>query len=331
MKILLLSHEGDIDGLGNVVLAKLAFDNLEYHLFTTPVFLEKKFREMLENDSLSSYDMIFITDLALESPSLELVAQTPHLAAKVRVLDHHTTAIENGFGIYSFTKIEECREDGHKRCGTEMFYEYLTEHGLLKKTPILDDFTELTRLEDTWEWKGEGNRGLKAHDMAILLSGLGVENYIDAMYNKVTSQNQTVEFNEDEQNLIASKKREYEMTLQNLWENTEILTDEFKNRFGIVYADYEYRNELAEYIRKLADKKDIEYIVIVSLEKGVAGQKSYRSIDENFDVNEIATLHGGGGHSKAAGVNITEEQKAKSLTLPKKEGLEYLAKSKYTD
>ena len=26
------------------------------------------------------------------------------------------------------------------------------------------------------------------------------------------------------------------------------------------------------------------------------GQKSYRSIDESFDVNEVAVKHGGGGH-----------------------------------
>ena len=38
--------------------------------------------------------------------------------------------------------------------------------------------------------------------------------------------------------------------LQKLWDETEILEDEFGNTYGAVMADYEYRNELAEYIRK---------------------------------------------------------------------------------
>ena len=66
------------------------------------------------------------------------------------------------------------------------------------------------------------------------------------------------------------------------------------------------------------------------MNKGEFGQKSYRSIDESFDVNEVAVMHGGGGHPGAASVNITEEQKAKALVLTKKEGLKYLADSKYS-
>lgn len=65
------------------------------------------------------------------------------------------------------------------------------------------------------------------------------------------------------------------------------------------------------------------------MNNGEFGQKSYRSIDEGFDVNEIAMLHGGGGHLEAASVNITEEQKSKALVLSKKEGLKYLADSNY--
>jgi len=66
------------------------------------------------------------------------------------------------------------------------------------------------------------------------------------------------------------------------------------------------------------------------MNKGEFGQKSYRSVDEDFDVNEVAMRHGGGGHKGASAVNITKEQKEKSRSLPKKEALKYLADSKYT-
>ena len=331
MKVILFTHESDIDGLGNVVLAKMAFDDLECHMYPTFNSLEGSFRELLEQNYLDSFDKIFVTDLALANPSLEMVANNPNLRTKIQVLDHHAASIKDGLNIYDFTKIEEIAADGHKRCGTEMFYEYLTTNGYLERTPILDDFVELTRLEDTWDWKNEGDKGLKAHDIATLLNGLGVDAYIEAMYKKTTSQDQTIELTSEEAAIVEAKKREYEATLQNLWESAEILVDEFGNIFGITYADYQYRNELAEYVRKIEDKKGIKYLVIVALEKGVAGQKSYRSIDDDFDVNEVAMAHGGGGHPKASSVNLTVAQKAKVLTLQKREGLEYIAKSKYIE
>ena len=48
-KILLCSHESDADGIGAVVLAKIAFDNLDYKLFQDPNDLEIKFRKMIVN------------------------------------------------------------------------------------------------------------------------------------------------------------------------------------------------------------------------------------------------------------------------------------------
>ena len=66
------------------------------------------------------------------------------------------------------------------------------------------------------------------------------------------------------------------------------------------------------------------------MNKGEFGQKSYRSIDETFDVNEVAMNHGGGGHPAAASVSITQEQKEKSLTLTKRNSLKFLAESNYS-
>lgn len=39
--------------------------------------------------------------------------------------------------------------------------------------------------------------------------------------------------------------------------------------------------------------------------------------------------HGGGGHPGAESVNITKDQKEKSLVLSKRKSLKYLADSKY--
>jgi len=328
MKTLIFSHESDIDGLGNIVLAKKAFKEMDYILAPSVASLEKTFREHLEAGSLSTYDRIFITDLALANPALEMVAQNEPLRNKVLIFDHHITSINDNLGIYNFTRIIDEDEKG-KRCGTDLFYEYLTKNGFLNPSPVLNDFVELTRLEDTWEWKNAKERGQKAHDLATLLNVIGIEGYINSMLSKVNSTDSEITFTPEELADIEKEKREYRDLLQSLWEDAEFFIDANGNPYAILYAEYKYRNEIAEYVRSLENKKGIKYIIIVALEKGLAGQKSYRSIEDDFDVNVVAEAHGGGGHPKASSVNITPEQKEKVLTLNKKEGLKYLADSKF--
>ena len=329
-KIIIFSHENDIDGLGNIILGKMAFGEIEYVLASNVNILEAKFRDYLEKGLFHSYDRIFVTDLALYNPSLEMVSKNPELSKKVLVFDHHRSAINEGCDAYSFTKIVETDENGRKRCGTDLFYEYLVMNGLLSKTTSLDEFVELTRLEDTWEWKKTGKKGLKAHDLAILFNGIGIESYIEAMFKKLSMSKNSFELDQSEKTVIEEKKAEYLATLQKIWSEAEFFVDEYGNKFAGVFADYEYRNELGEYVREVS--QNLQYLIIIALEKGAFGQKSYRAIQKDFDVGKIAEAHGGNGHPAAASVNITKEQKEKCLVLRKTSPLEsirYLVESNY--
>ena len=128
-KVLLCSHESDADGIGAVVLAKIAFDNLDYKLFQDPNDLEIKFRELIKSGVLDDYDRIYITDLSLLEPSISMVNDS-NLRDKLLVFDHHQRGIELGLRKYPFTTIIEEDESG-KRCGTELFYRYLIREGLM--------------------------------------------------------------------------------------------------------------------------------------------------------------------------------------------------------
>lgn len=324
---IIFSHESDIDGLGCAVLAKLAFENINCVFVPNIEKLELIFREFIKLHKLDEYDDIFVTDLALYDPALTMVAEST-LKDKVHVFDHHKRAIDNGMNRYSFTKIVEDDING-KKCGTGLFYEYLIENNLIVNTKAISEFVELTRLEDTWEWKESGIIGERAHDLAILFNVIGLNSYVSCMEAKLLNNSSSFELNEEEKNLIRTKKDEYNKYLQSILLSAEYFLDENDNKFGIVFADYEYRNELAEYIKNLGNPQSIKYFIVVAMNKGEFGQKSYRSIEENFDVNEVAMLHGGGGHPAAASVNITKKQKQKALVLAKKESLKYLADSKY--
>lgn len=328
-KYLIFSHESDIDGLGCIVLAKIAFSNLDYVLSPNIEKLELIFRKYLEEQKLDKYDQIFITDLALYDPSLTMIAKSSSLKNKVFVFDHHKRAIDDKMNRYSFTTIIEEDENG-KKCGIQLFYDYLLQNNLIKETKALTEFVNLTRLEDTWEWKTSGDIGRSAHDLAILFNALGQEEYISRLTSKITTNQDSFTLNNEEKVLIQNKKDEYDQQLANIMSSAEYFLDENNHKYGIVFAEYEYRNELAEYIRRINNPENIKYFIMVAMEKGEHGQKSYRAIADNFDVNEVATIHGGGGHPGAASVNITEEQHQIASTLPKKEALKYLAESKYT-
>ncbi len=325
-KTLLFTHESDIDGIGCVILGKLAFKEIDYVLCHNVEELEHKFRDYIEGSKLNNYDKIYVTDLALYDPSLTMVEQSS-LKEKVKVFDHHQRAIESKMNRYSFTKIIE-EDDNKKRCATDLFYEYLTENNYLEKTKSLDLFVEMTRLEDVWQWKTDKEIGIQAHDLAILFNIIGKEKYIEIIINKLTTSKNDFKYSDAEKDLIKNKKEEYNKIIKEIIDNGEYLIDELGNKFLIVFSKYEYRNEIPEYFRN-KNESHIKYVIITALDKGEYGQKSYRSIEENFDVNKLAMLHGGGGHIGAAAVNITKDQRQKIENLEKSEALNFLAFSKY--
>ena len=321
-KVIIFSHENDIDGLGSVILAKLAFKDVDYVLQPNPETLEITFHKYLELGLLNDYDQIYVTDLSLYDPSLTKVAETD-LKDKFLLFDHHQRAIEDGMNRYPFTKIIE--EDEKKRCGTELFYEHLYTNNHLNKTPILDTFVEYTRLEDTWDWK-KHKEGEKAHDLAILFSQIGIEEYIENILKKIQEE-EKFEYNEKEKIIIKTAKEKYEESIKSIMKEALYLEDEDNNPYAIVFADYEYRNELPEYIRKIGNPNHIKYLIIAILNKGENGQKSYRSIEEGFDVNKVAMKHGGGGHPGAAAVSFTKDQKEMAEKMDHDEALKFLSQT----
>ena len=325
MKVIIFSHESDIDGMGSIILGKLSFPNMDYVLASNPEPLELIFREYINNKKLYNYDKIYITDLALSNPSLDMVYNDEILANKVKVFDHHEKAIKQGLNKYDFTFIEEVDKNGNKRCATEIFYKYLLDNNYIKRNDNIDTYVELTRLEDTWEWKK--NNKEEAHDLAILFNEIGIEKYIDTIINVLTTKK---EFKLDEKELliIKNQKEMYKKIIENYVQETEYLEDEDNNMFGIVIAPYKYRNDIPEYIRN-NNVNNIKYFITVALDKEEYGQKSYRSIEKDFDVNKIAMKHNGGGHPAAAAVSITKEQNTKMKSLSKRLALEYISKCSY--
>lgn len=307
-KVLVFTHKSDIDGMGGAILAKLAYDEVDYVLCET-FNLQNEIAKYYDNGRIYDYDKVFVTDLWLEEPILTKVAKDGNLKHKFFVFDHHESALEGDFNKYSFTTIKISDEKG--LCsGTSLFYEYLVKEGLLDiNNNTIKDFSELTRKYDTWEWKTKYNDEMP-HELTLLFDCVGCDGYIKLMYEKLSRcYSERFKFNELEEMLINNKIDQVKEKLTN-YASKVYYRDILGLKSGIVFIDYEYRNDLAEFFKE--NGFDMDFAMLIALDYGTI---SYRSVKDNVNVRLIAEALGGKGHDKSASSPISQDSKEKIIKI----------------
>ncbi len=284
-KYLLISHVADEDGITPVILSKLVFKNIDFVL-TEPREVDKSYLDNVDN-----YDFVYITDLNV-SPELALkINEDESLKCKTLIFDHHKSALELNKYDY-ITVIDE--SDGRKESATSIFYEYLcsiSDNDILHKNST-KGLVEQVRLIDTYDFKTEEDK--KAHNLDLLFSILGRENYIDYFDNYIRVHD-TFEYAKDEDFLIKLEKDKVDNYLkQKTDEMMRVNIDGHKA--GVVFAE-RYRSQLGNYLVSLYD--DIDFAIIISVTKSV----SYRG-NGKIDLSVFAAKYGGGGHANASGSGV---------------------------
>ena len=104
MKVLIFTHKNDIDGMGNAVLSKLVFDNVDYVLCET-FDLNCKVNEYINTNKIYDYDKIFITDLCLDEKTLSDINENKKIKNKIQIIDHHRTYDNEKYTKYLFVKV----------------------------------------------------------------------------------------------------------------------------------------------------------------------------------------------------------------------------------
>lgn len=291
MKVLLFTHKNDIDGMGSAVLAKLAFDDVEYVLCET-FNLNLEISKFLEDGRIYSFDKIFVTDLWPKDYIFEKITNDDKLKDKFFIFDHHSSSLDNPFSKESFSTVKISNHKG-LCCGTSLFYDYLLECGFFFLIlPSVERFVELTRLHDTWEWKNIYNDE-EARELSILFDCVEPSKYIELMVEKL-DKNFNFSFNQIERNLINN--RLIDINKKNIEYSNNIKYKEILGlKAGIIEIEYSFRNEIAEYLRE--NHFDMDFVMFVVKERGTA---SYRSIKDGVNVKEVAVYFGGQGHVPAA-------------------------------
>jgi uncharacterized protein len=294
VKVLLFTHIADIDGINAIILAKQAFNNVDYVLCEA-YDVDDKFIELQSQHM--EYDYIFITDLCL-SPQLLSNIESSVLKHRIRIFDHHQNRIEELDKLYDFVTIKIENERG-KCCGTSLYYQYLIDNNYLKPTTTLNKIVELTRKYDTWEWKIDNDT--EACNLTYLFNVYGINDYIKLMLNKVNKSK--FSFTPLELNRINEWKEVFNTKIKKTVDKIQYLKI-LDYSAGIVDTIYEYRNDVAEYVRN--NKYDIDFLVLVFSDKDSI---SYRSIRESVDVSIVAKFYGGSGHKAAASSVISNNDK----------------------
>lgn len=305
MKVLLFTHEQDIDGMGNAILGKLAFEKFDF--ITCKTFeINKKVQETIANGSIYNYDKVFVTDLCIKEPLLGFIDKNESIKEKMLILDHHKSEIVEGNDKYSFVNIVIENEKG-KVSGTSLFYEYLLSNGYLKSNKSLDELVEWTRQYDTWEWKQYNNEN--GRNLHVLFEVMGYQKYID-MILKMLKKADGLFFDNDQLTIINNFNEDFKRNVKEILDGMkvyELNLDGKVYRVGYVKSIYKYRNDINEVIMK-DNINDIDLVGMIMTDMDVVSYRNVKPVDASL----IAGYFGGKGH-KGAATNPQSNEKFKKI------------------
>lgn len=315
MKRIKIFTHNDLDGYGCVVVGAVIFGK-EYLDVSHCVYenINERVTKFIKSGEYKNYSAVFITDISVNEEVAELIdiaTNTVHekgisCTTSFLLLDHHKSALP--LNKYNWCNV--VIEDEHGlTCGTYLLFkkldamirDMLPSRVLGKGHQLFQEFVEMVRRYDTWEWKTKYNDELP-NDLNILFKVYGEELFTLRMIDKINAIECSDFIIEAEDEVMIKiekdKMREY------IGKKNKSLYKTFGNiidktyKFGVVFAE----NHLSTLGNELcALHPDLDFVVIINAMHTV----SLRSIKEDVDLSEIAKYIGqGGGHRKAAGFKV---------------------------
>ncbi|WP_039222578.1 DHH family phosphoesterase [Clostridium novyi] len=293
--IKLFTHN-DLDGIGCAILGQLAFENIDIE-FCGYGDINKKVEEFIQSGDFNNYSHTYITDISITEELIEKIIRDYinfNLDENVTLIDHHPTA--KYLYKYGWTIIKINNELG-KCSGTSLFYEYLLDnkYSQLEKD-VINEFVEIVRRYDTWEWKTVFNDEVP-NILNNLLAIYGRKIFINNIMYKLKTEDK-FQFDKTDLLLLEINKENKKLYFENKCK--ELIEYDIQNyHVGIVFAE-QYISELGNYLAE--QFKELDFIVLI-------GNKtiSYRGIKDNIDLGVFAKQFGGGGHPKASGSRINKK------------------------
>ncbi|MBS8264461.1 oligoribonuclease [Mesobacillus boroniphilus] len=292
----LFTHN-DLDGVACGILFRLAFGekaDIRYNSVSGLNFQVEKYFERM-NDRMKKEDHLYITDLSVNHEVTEKINQFVQNGGKAKLIDHHKTALH--FNEYSWGLVKVEDDSGTLTSAASLVYDYLVQGNHLVKNGSLDEFVELVRQYDTWDW--DILKNYKAKNLNDLFFMVSIEEFEERMVPRLTS-GDTFDYDDFEKKLLEMEEDKIERYIRR--KKREIIQIETDGLYGgIVHAE-SYHSELGNELGK--EYPHLDYIAILNL----GGKKiSFRTIHDDVDVSAVAGEFGGGGHAKASGCSMNKE------------------------
>lgn len=293
MKYLLITHT-DLDGISPIILMNLTKEDFEFKSIDNNE-TEDTINELLESD-LSIYKMIYIVDLTIPKHFYDKFANIKN----IRIFDHHESHLYASSFEFATVKIEEY---GHLTCGTELFHNYLKDIYPNLDTPLINNYVELVRQGDTWDFDDT--------DLAKQVGSLpyiyGKKAYIKSITKRLTKDKEKFELTAFEKRYVKIQNEELDRYLK--YKEGKMQKYEINGyKVGVVFAE-NHKSELGNYLSSV--NLDLELIIIISACERI----SYRTVHDDVKCNKFAELVGGGGHQKASGSDMSQEIRDEILSL----------------
>ena len=327
LRLLHISHL-DLDGYGSTILSEILksfYPEGAMTLETKNILLNKlnqTLTEALDHDE--DYDMIVITDLAINQDLINIIREHPH-GDKIRVFDHHITDIDklpDNFVISENSPLHPNK----LTCATELYYDYIRNdkiYGLIKDNNIrkaIAYFVECVRVYDTFEFWPSRNDSSNELDLTyvdaprlnILFHIVEREEFhkyifdyiFSGMWDHLTQSTPLYPWVSKVLELEQNKNAKYVESAVKRMTTTQFKYTIYKE--GKVYnLDYVagviFAEKSSPVIANTALERydNIDFCAVVS-----NNQISIYSNKNNIDVSKIARIFGGGGHFNAAGFTI---------------------------
>ncbi|WP_068674861.1 DHH family phosphoesterase [Oceanobacillus sp. Castelsardo] len=286
----LLSHN-DLDGVGCGILAKLAFGNHVRVRYNSVGSLNREVEWFLENEKDT---FLFITDLSVNEKNEIRLEEYYKDGGKLQLIDHHQTALS--FNDYDWGHVIVEDEEERLTSATSLFYEYLLNHEFLESSKAVEEFVELVRQYDTWEWEKNSNE--KAQRLNSLFFLVSIEEFEEVMIQRLQS-NDHFFFDEFEEKILNMEENKIERYIRK--KRRELVQKKVGELYaGVVFAE-SYHSELGNQLGK--EYPHLDYIAILN----IGGRRmGFRTIHDHIDVSEVAVRFDGGGHAKAAGCTMND-------------------------
>lgn len=285
----------DLDGLGCGLLAKIAFGDQANISYCSYRNLNQRVEAFVSNPENAKEEM-FITDLAVNAGVERKLAERFKEGKPIQMIDHHVTALH--FNEYAWGRVLPEYETGKKTCATSLFYDYLIEKGRIGRNKALEEFIELVRQYDTWEW--DENNNIKAKRLNDLFYIMNREQFEEEMLKRLTENQESFDLTETENMLLDIEEQKINRYIQSKGRQmVQSFVDDYC--VGIVHAE-QYLSELGNALNN--QNPHLDMIALVSIGSKKMG---FRTIHDDVNVAEFAKAYGGGGHPKASGADLTSE------------------------